>query len=274
MCGLTGLLLGDLRRTVAEDARMTKTFTRLLVASEHRGPYATGAARLLADGTVTLVKAPQPATAFVASDAYCRWAVTPCHTTDLPHTCPTLSETTCLIGHTRWPSCGSVTRDAENHPLDMATPILLTHNGTLADHHAHAKRLHVPLATAVDSEVIARLAQRHLVVGCLGVEATLEDLTTLTGSLSAVLVATTRPTEILLVKGNMPLCLTVHAERRLLAYASEVGVLRTALAGEDGWEPLPMAPGTALLVDTAAWDYTSYDFGFEGGMGRRTVTGQ
>ena len=67
--------------------------------------------------------------------------------------------------------------------------------------------------------------------------------------MSAALVATTRSNEIILLKGNMPLEVRFHPKRKIVAYASEPGILTYALK-ESGWEDVPMSVGEGLVVDS------------------------
>ena len=50
MCGLAGVIFGNKRRRAEEWEYLAWLFTRLLVLCEERGPHATGAAWLDADG--------------------------------------------------------------------------------------------------------------------------------------------------------------------------------------------------------------------------------
>ena len=70
MCGLTGILISSRRRSKRELHDIAEMFTRLLVGSEHRGPYATGAALVGADGDCIVSKAPIPASQFVTGRDY------------------------------------------------------------------------------------------------------------------------------------------------------------------------------------------------------------
>ena len=72
--------------------------------------------------------------------------------------------------------------------------------------------------------------------------------------MSAALVATSRPDEIVLMKGNMPLDVRIHQRKRILLYASESRIINAALGDDRGWEALPVAPGDALVVNTASID--------------------
>lgn len=247
-------------------------FTRLLLLSEHRGPYATGVAWVKADGSLQVAKAPEPARHFVQRNAYLNWV------RGIDH------QFTYLMGHTRWPSQGSVQLPANNHPLivpiretgrtmgnsqhiAVTAPqacLALSHNGTLRNVSRLFSQLGLPRTAEVDSELLIRLAQRHVLDDHLDVAAFLDALAPLEGSLSAALVATSHPEEILLLKGNMPLKVRLHAGRQVLVYASESRILERALDGEAGWSPLPLQLGEGLVINTHAWTLQRVPFVFQG----------
>jgi hypothetical protein len=103
----------------------------------------------------------------------------------------------------------------------------------------------------VDSELLVRLAQRHASADGLDLPAFLADIAPLEGRMSCTLVATTKPEEIILLRGNMPLEARQHRRQRLLAYASEATILARGLV-DTGWVTVPVAEGEGLVVDTHA----------------------
>lgn len=253
MCGLCGIVIGNkARRRMAEIDVLTETFTRLLLLSEHRGPHATGVAWVKRDGTMQVAKEPLPARAFVQSGAFIDWLM------------GVDRQVTSLMGHTRWPSRGSVRNAAENHPISTP-PILLTHNGTITDHTRHFRRLGLPRTTQVDSELLARLAQYHTGKDGIGIEDFLAGLASLEGSMSAALVATSHPEQIVLVKGNMPLEVRLHRRQRIWLYASEPRILDAALGDDVRWEKVSMISGDVLVIKTASIDASHrLQFTFQG----------
>lgn len=240
MCGLTGAVIGSFpKRRVKDIEALDDIFTRLLLLSEHRGPHATGVAWVKRDCTMQVAKEPLPARQFVQTGTYLDWLL------------GVDRQVTYLMGHTRWPSRGSARNTAENHPI-CTPPILLTHNGTITDHPQHFRRLSLPRTTQVDSELLARIAQRHTSEHGIDIDGFLGALIPLDGSMSLALVATSHPDEIVLLKGNMPLDIRIHRRKRVLLYASEPRILDAAIGDEAGWEEMPVAPGEALMVNTAA----------------------
>lgn len=240
MCGLCGVIIGRRARRARRDIDMlAESFVRLLLRSEYRGPYATGVAWVKSDGSMYVAKEPLPAREFVQRRLFLDWLL------------GVDWQVTYLMGHTRWPSRGSVGNVDENHPISTP-PILLTHNGTITEHGRHFRRLGLPRTTRVDSELLARLAQRYSGEHGIDVDNFLCTLASLEGSMSVALVSTNHPDEILLLKGNMPLEIRLHRQRRLLLYASERRILDAAIGDEAGWEEMPVVPGEALVINTTA----------------------
>ncbi len=257
MCGLVGLLAGYYpKRRVKDIEALTDVFTMMLLLSEHRGPHATGVAWIKRDGSMQVAKAPLPARQFVQSGAYIDWLLS------------VNREITYLMGHTRWPSRGSVTNPANNHPQCLPVgedgAILACHNGTLLGFQRHFQRLGLLRTAQVDSELLARIAQRHAGTSGINLESVLDDFSQLDGRMSLALVATTRPEEIILLKGNMPLEIRIQPRTRVLVYASEARILDRALTGESGWETLSLANGEGLVVNTQTWTHRRVPFTFQG----------
>jgi len=227
-----------------------ETFSRLLLLSEPRGPHATGVAWIAGDGAYQLEKAPMPARQFVLTPGYLHWlAAVP-------------MDVTALLGHTRWPTRGTVHDPANNHPLVASlapdTPncsapapaLLLTHNGVVDQPDRLAAQWGLPRQAAVDSEVLLQLAVWSSGPSGVDVPAYLAWLAQVPGRMALAVCDTRQPHWVLLVRGTMPLALAWHRRRRLLAYASEDVTLQRALGGEVGWTPVPFPAGQACLIDT------------------------
>ncbi|MEI7834069.1 MAG: glucosamine 6-phosphate synthetase [bacterium] len=251
MCGLSGIIWRkSSKRRVKDVKTLTDIFTRLLVLSEHRGPHATGVAWVKRDGSMAVAKAPLPASKFVETIAYrdCLAGVN--------------AHTTILMGHTRWPTRGSEHNPANNHPL--IGEVIISHNGHISNADALFRRHNLPRAAQVDSEILLRLAEKHTSPAGIDVPSYLRSLEGCTGRIAAVLVATARPEQILLLRGNMPLIVWYHSGLQALAYASEEAILQSAVGDPAPWLPLPLAPGEALLVDTSSWAMERVPFSFPG----------
>ncbi len=250
MCGLAGTVISELPRNARELREIGELFGRLLVGSEHRGPHATGLALISATAESYVAKAPVPASAFVRSRDY-RAVLERLD-----------SDTTLLMGHTRWPTRGSHLDNANNHPLCSGGEhqshgigpsrgvILLTHNGTVTNHHTLSRLMGLKREAEVDSEVLLRMAEKNLTGSAIDPAGFVSDLSLCRGRLSVVAVATSDPTKILLVKGNQPLEVWRHEARGLIAYASELAILDDAIGLEAGWEEIRVKPWTLVAVET------------------------
>lgn len=250
MCGLTGVLLSDQARSNRDLQAVVEIFARLLVGSEHRGPHATGVALINASGDYYISKAPVPASAFVASRDY-RMVIDKLD-----------CNTTCLMGHTRWPTRGSHLNNANNHPLvsggeckmrgqgSTRGVCILTHNGHIQNASILFRGMNLPRDAEVDSEILLRLAERN--AGKCGIDPIgfAEDVSRCRGRLSAIAVATSDPTRTLLIKGNQPLEARYCEARGLIIYASEPEILDSAIGSDRGWEVIEIPAWHLVIVDT------------------------
>jgi hypothetical protein len=185
--------------------------------------YATGVASVKAEGNICVVKRPVRARSFVRLSAYQEW---------LESLGP---DTTYLMGHTRWPTRGSVLNPENNHPLVSERPgpiVAATHNGSLLE---------------VDSELLLRIAERHSGDSGLDLDGFLGDLEPLAGLMSAAFVVSSKPGEVVLLKGNKPLEVRYHSGLGIVAYASEAGIVDAALARE-GWQEVTMDDYEGLII--------------------------
>lgn len=240
MCGQCGILWGRKKRRTEERDYLQDVFARLLLLSEPRGPYATGLAWVNRDGEHRIFKASLPARDFIREPAY-RDTLGGVDNT-----------TTILMGHTRWPTRGDTQNNANNMPL-RSGDCLGTHNGTVVNADALFQRFRLRRHAEVDSEIIFRLANRLTGEdGRIDVERLLEKLALFRGQMSAVIVSRQAPGSILVLKGDKPLSLWFHPNRRVVAYASELRFLIDALEGEPGWLPLDIPPMTMIALDHEA----------------------
>lgn len=250
MCGLAGALLSERQRSLSDLRMISDLFTRLLFGSEHRGPYATGVALINASGDYYVSKAPVPASEFVRGREY-RLVMDRMD-----------SGTTLLMGHARWPTRGSHLNNANNHPLVSSGErrtrgqrptfgvCILTHNGHIQNAPILFRGMNLPRNAEVDSEIILRLAEKNACESGIDPVGFAEDVSRCRGRLSAVVIATSDPTRILLIKGNQPLEIRYHAARGLIAYASEPEILDTAIGPDTGWEVIEIPAWRLVVVDT------------------------
>ena len=255
MCGQLGLLRINPSNTPEALVSARNLFTHLLLLSEHRGPLASGAAWLDTSGRHQIHKAPLPASDFIAAAGYADWLGS------IPSTA------VLLMGHTRWPTMGSHRVSHNNHPLvdngrsgpsgqpsrSAQGTILVTHNGHIPNVAACFGHFGLPRRWEVDSELLLRLARRHVTSHGIDIPALLADIEQCPGHIAAVAAWAAHPETVLFIRRDRPLFLAFHARRRLVAYASERGILETALAGQDCWRLRGLRENTALHVRTDAW---------------------
>lgn len=261
MCGLAGVLIGDKpNRSKHEMKAIGRIFTNVLMLSERRGPRATGVAWVSDNGEYCVSKAPTPAGKFVVSKSY-------------KTVLAKLDEsTTLLMGHTRWPTRGSHLNNANNHPLVSSTrggACILSHNGHIANANVLFHAMGLPRTAQVDSEILLRIAERNLGNDGIDHDGLAADLAYCRGRMSFVVTATTRPTEVILVKGNQPLELWYSQRHHVLLYASESEFLDEALEGEDGWVEWQIPPMRIAIFRTDSLDKPIIrPFYFEDGASR------
>jgi glucosamine 6-phosphate synthetase-like amidotransferase/phosphosugar isomerase protein len=235
MCGQVGLILGRKRRTKADLADLRILFELLLLHSEVRGPHATGIAWLKTGGFHRIYKEPQPANDLVKRCAFRQVLA------DVD------SDTTLLMGHTRWSTRGDPANNRNNHPL-RAGVVIGTHNGTIFNADHLFQRFGLPRFAEVDSEVLFRMADLHTPEDAIDPVGFLRGLKLFRGQISAVMASILDPTTILVLKGNKPLSLCLHRQRRVVAYASEQRFLDAALGDEPGWRYFDVPEMTLLTL--------------------------
>jgi len=196
--GLAAVIFGKKRRRAEERDHLAWLFTPLLVLSESRGPHATGVAWLNRDGEHRLFKRPARAGQFVTDKAYQE----------------VLSgidnRTTILLGHTRWRTRGDERVNRNNHPI-RAGDIIGTHNGTIYNADYLFRRFKLRRFAQVDSELLFRLAHNAVRDGRIDMERFRARLELCRGQITAVLASRLDPGTILVLNGNKPLELRVHA---------------------------------------------------------------
>lgn len=239
MCGLAGVLIGNRSGARCEIVSITTLFTRLLILSEHRGPYATGAAVVTQDGTIQTAKAPISAHRFVHSVAYEGL----CQQAD--------KGVAMFMGHTRWPTQGSHMRNGNNQPLLSDGPIrlVLTHNGNIPDVAQHFDAFGLQRKWEVDSELLLRLACRHLSQDGLAIQDMIHDLAICAGHIAAVIVAGSHPNKVIFVRRDRPLWTAYHRDLDLLVYASEAEILLQALPDCKKWNLQQMPTETVWVMN-------------------------
>ncbi|MHB0999254.1 MAG: hypothetical protein ACYC27_08405 [Armatimonadota bacterium] len=101
----------------------------------------------------------------------------------------------------------------------------------------------------MDSEILLRLAERNICKSGIGTHGLINDFSKIKGKLSAVIASTSRPGQVLLVKGNMPLEVWYNKDLRILAYASEPHILGRSTGSTTGWESIDIPAWTVTTVN-------------------------
>ncbi len=226
MCGLTGVILETKERTPRELSRIAIVFTKLLVLNQYRGHHATGAAVIKNDGTYHIHKQPGTAADFIMTSEYRKVL----NTLD--------SDTTCIIGHTRWKTRGSEFDNRNNQPV-VTSRTITTHNGTITNADALFSGYRLTRKTEVDSELIGRLADRFS-----DDDSFLRAASEIEGTMSSVFVRLHDPQTINVIKGNKPLTLWYHSGLRAIFYSSEKWPLEKVFARSRLMAELEIAPFT------------------------------
>ena len=147
MCAILGFI-GDVRR--GQWGQTHLILHELLRASVVRGRDATGFAALTdpvrrsGRQRVIMDKQPLPANYYAATSFAWR----------------TLPRCSVLLGHARFATSGTPTRDGNNHPhvTDDGRYVLI-HNGHVPSHRSAAERLRLNLRSECDSELLLRLVE-------------------------------------------------------------------------------------------------------------------
>jgi len=217
MCGLVGILLHSGSRSEDEWQELRALFTRMLVFNEERGREAAGLAVIQRDGSCHVFKQPVAASELVRMRRY--------------HEVLNMSgaETACLLGHTRMPTKGSPLCPTNNHPLHTAHTVGI-HNGMILNDDELFDHLSLPRQGQVDSEVIFRLLDRVNPITNDGRYPALvqEQVSSLRGCFATLSVDLRQPTQLLVLKQLMPLCLHYEVGLRALFFNSRYIFLRRA----------------------------------------------
>lgn len=234
MCGQVGVIFGTKRRRQHEVDHLVEVFVKALVLSEKRGPHATGVAWVKRDGQHSVYKQP------VLASMFLRDVVVHSVLSDVD------TNTTILMGHTRWKTRGDQRNNANNHPI-RAGNVIGTHNGHIANADYLFRRLGLPRSAEVDSEVIFRIADSTLEDGILQAVPLSRALSQCQGQMSAVMVSLLDPETTVIAKGDKPLEFRYHRRYRALIYASEAGFIDAAICGERGWVTTHIPPMSLLV---------------------------
>lgn len=238
MCGQVGLLLGSAKRSPAELSHLVGLFIQVLKLSEERGPYATGVAWIDRDGEHRICKQPMPASEFIQDQAFLELIG------DIG------SGVSLVMGHTRWPTRGSIQNIANSQPI-RAGRIVATHNGTITNADSLFRFFLLPRHAQVDSEVIFRLADDTIGPdGSLDTRCLAERIALCRGTLAFVMIAKTDPERIVLAKSGKPLELIYHKRHKVIFYASCMNYIRHVFGNGADWIRLMVPHNTLMTIHT------------------------
>jgi glucosamine 6-phosphate synthetase-like amidotransferase/phosphosugar isomerase protein len=153
------------------------------------------------------------------------------------------------MGHARFATVGSVENITNSHPIKSGCCIA-TANGTIFNADELFRKFRLRRFAEVDSELIARLADKHAPDGEIRVKNFVHSLRHCRGQISAVVASLFDPQRAIVLKGNKPLSLRYNQKLRAIIYSSDNFHLDVALKGNDGWNELKLAPMTCAVFDT------------------------
>ncbi len=238
MCGQAGIILADNgRRRQDKMERLRFIFMRLLALNEYRGKHASGMVLVQKDGQYRLLKRPIAASKFVCL-LECRDVLR-----DLSNRTPL------LMGHARFATVGSVEKMANGHPIKSGC-CLATANGTIFNADDLFRKFRLNRFAEVDSEFIARLADKHAPDGEIKVKNFVHSLRHCRGQISAVVTSLLDPQRIIVLKGNKPLSLRYNPKLRAIIYSSEAFHLAVALRDDVGWKEIKLTPMSCAVFNT------------------------
>jgi glucosamine 6-phosphate synthetase-like amidotransferase/phosphosugar isomerase protein len=222
------MLLFPTERTQAEWNKLRQLFTQTFVFNQERGREASGLVRFERDGTFSLFKGPFPVSQLVMTKE-CQEILSAAG-----------PQTTCILGHTRMPTKGAPEDNVNNHPL-RAGPVIGIHNGHIRNDDALFRQLGLPRAGEVDSEIIFRLLATLSPARLNGtyLRSVLNRIQLLRGRFTTLSIDVRKPTRLLAVKADMPLCVHYHAPLQVLCFSSRYLFLRKAFGAAVVTEALP-----------------------------------
>ncbi|HHJ06496.1 MAG TPA: hypothetical protein ENK24_03240 [Anaerolineae bacterium] len=228
MCGIATTLLKPQQRSPQVWSAIKDTFTRNLLCNEERGRAATGLAVVQSNGQVSVQKMAIPASEFVTRPEYHALLE------------QVGAQTTLLMGHTRRPTQGAPSNDANNHPV-QAGPVFGVHNGHIDNDDSLFARFGLPRQAQVDSEIIFRLLEPLTPTQMNGdyFDAVCPRLQLLQGKFTFLAVDQRAPDKLLVLKHNNPLSLHFEADWNALIFSSRYIFLRKAFGRNVITEALP-----------------------------------
>jgi len=238
MCGQVGILFGTTERSQDEMEYLKRVFNGMLLQAEERGPFATGIAYVSNSGEHRISKLVMAAREFVTTDLF-------------NETMADVDDTvTMLMGHTRWPTRGSLENVANAQPK-RAGEIVGTHNGTILNADRLFDQFNLPRQAETDSEVIFRLADKSIGEnGRINLRLLAARLALCTGTIASVMVSKLEPERVIMLRGSNPLEFAYSTKHQVLLYASKMRYIREVVGTDRDWERKAIPDRSLVAIGT------------------------
>ena len=215
MCGIAAILLHPQERTADQWQAIKDIFTQNLIFNEERGRAATGIAVVDINGQVMLYKKAMAASKFV-------------HTLEYREVLSKIgSQTTLILGHTRFPTKGDPSQNENNHPV-QAGPVFGVHNGHIENDDELFAICGCERTADVDSEIIFRLIERSdpAVLNGQYLGEVRHLIQVMQGQYTFLACDQRKPEQLLVLKHNNPLCIHFHRQWNALVFSSRYIFIR------------------------------------------------
>ncbi len=238
MCGLAGLILKPRTRKAEEWKILGNAFNSAFTTATLRGRQASGIAIINKDKTYNHLKSNQPGTDLMQTEEY-------------KNVLSTVSEkTTCVMGHTRFPTGGAVSDYKNNHPLRVG-PIIGAHNGSIWNATELFEDKKFKRLGLVDSEILLALAEASLSkVGIFLMNRFQLGMKEVEGQVVFTFANLNEPHKIHLVNVDGPLCVAYNED--LAAYlwtSTEEAMTKATKANADMWCSLDICLDTHYYIN-------------------------
>ncbi len=236
MCGQAGIIFGNKERSKRVYTDLRRKFAKLLLLNEERGAKATGIASMDWDGSSELYKEPLPATDFIPMRG----------TGEILSTIG--DHTSILMGHTRYPTGGTIYRNRNNHPI-RAGNVFGTHNGSVWNADRIFRSRQLKRFAEVDSEVLFRLAGHCTYQARIEADALAKGLNRCKGSITSIMISRTEPGRRVVVKRSTPLHFRKSKRHNVLVYSSDPEHLESVIPATRYWKHWHVADCRVVSID-------------------------
>ena len=217
MCGIMGVMLDKRERSAREWRDLRIDITEVLLCTESRGQDAAGLFMVNGAG-IAHYKAGMRAAKLIGQKQY--WQLLDSLS----------SETTAVVGHTRYATMGKPSVNANNHPL-ISGNVVGVPNGMLSNTRELRKRF--PHEAEVDSAAIFAMLDSMTKANPLDVGAMADAMTRLRGNYAVVAADVRNLGSLFFAKdAERPLVMFYEPERGLLWFASTAEIIDQGLPEE------------------------------------------